>query len=288
MEDSLEFESILSDLSTDDAAILFLERLYRKTESRPISWAQRAQMETFMKNLFLKFPFLGDKSDAVRHINQRLSFTYIPPVSSAVIWESAPSNLPSTSLAPPQFDASVRSDDSAILPNPFKRISGDHAMKCTIHRIRSSMRFCYRLYVNFDDEQLQPGCKFNESNFLMGSRKVSSGLSFQYLLWSVSDMKEWKEKSSFAKVTKNNTVLFAKLNDPSSFESFDGSGKVAVAVKSVDKLIHVTAILTSGADTVSDSVLTATIEVRDIDCSCFNCVHCDLYSLLEFHRGLLS
>ena len=264
MERKIDFDLVLADLSTEDEALLYLELFYRKIESKPISWAQRTQIETFMKYLLLKFPLLGDNFDAVRNINQRLSFDYIPPVSSAVIWESASSGPSSTGgLAPPRMDTAIHSGESTKLPNPFRRTSGEHAMKCTIHRSRSSMRFCYRLYVNFDDEQLLPGCKFNEGNFLMGSRKASSGLSFQYLLWSISDMKEWKERSSFAKVTKVNTTFFAKLNEPTSFESFDGSGKIALAVKSVDKLLHVTAVIAGGADMASDSVMMAVLEVRE-------------------------
>ena len=264
MERKIDFDLVLADLSTEDEALLYLELFYRKIESKPISWAQRTQIETFMKYLLLKFPLLGDNFDAVRNINQRLSFDYIPPVSSAVIWESASSGPSSTGgLAPPRTDTAIHSGESTKLPNPFRRTSGEHAMKCTIHRSRSSMRFCYRLYVNFDDEQLLPGCKFNEGNFLMGSRKTSSGLSFQYLLWSISDMKEWKERSSFAKVTKVNTTFFAKLNEPTSFESFDGSGKIALAVKSVDKLLHVTAVIAGGADMASDSVMMAVLEVRE-------------------------
>lgn len=260
-----ELLSVAEAIATDIEANALLCQIQTDCALLPILFSQRTKILNIMSLLLDKFPDIKHSSDT-KALRARLGFSYLPPLSAMPRADSLVNNT--ISITPKTVTArnsSVVSEKNGAVQthNPFNLVPCGHALKCTVHRVRflnSGIRPYYKMYIN--SEENDDLTKLTENNFLMGSRKVSSGLSFQYLLWSASDVKEWKEKNSFSKLIKYGSVFFGKLNSPESYSNFPGSGKVAIIMRSVDKVVHVSVAISAPNDPTSDASLGAAIEVN--------------------------
>jgi hypothetical protein len=272
---------------------------------RPVSYTERCRAKKALSEA-IKQGWMSEDDSLVIDIRTRLEFSYIPPFSSPSFLTPAAG----TQAASAAEGAGAGGGDSAfnseisrgsgtsgsggvaggtaagtdeggtgsdsymggsIVPDMYRIVPADELVKCIIHRTRSSMRTVFRLYWGEEKDDGSPICK--ESNFLLGSRKVAAGLSFQYLVWPSSETKDWKEKTATAKISISNSVFFAsvlrgaQIPETGSQGGADGGGmakgcgRMIVSVRSPEKLVQICAALVQSDDAIDESVLVDVLEV---------------------------
>lgn len=273
----------LGSLSWEEV-LFVLEAFLKRSYDKPISFREKLYID---KVLAAADSTCGDPESkgAVLQAVQRLQFEYLPPLSSASYLTVSSGDIPANDISAPSSVGARFSDLNGVTAQNTAQLVGrtssifgvvppDQLTKCILHRARSSMRSTtFRLYL--EDEEVEGSAAFVDSRFLLGSKKITLGLSFQYYIWDIAEMKEWKEKSVLAKITKSNAVYNAKTSD--QFDEHDeGSGTMVVAVRTApEKLVHISAALALSGRPVDESVLSRLVEVSPYNKLHINTHHFD-------------
>ena len=290
----MQFEDIIGPLSSHAAnkeqARVILENLLLELAIRPITMNEKDSLETKILE-FMKNNDVRDDSDVAKLVYRRLSYGFLPSItkiginrcsrpsndserteaeniaSSVTIGKKVQVSVPATS--PDLMSVETESSDDfkqAIYSTALPSLS---QVKCTIKRIRATLRSShqYLLYINSIND-----IKNNSQNIL-GSRKVKVGSSSQYLIWNTSDQSEWKDRNSIGKMIKLNHLssYISKLNNDTKESSAHNAGiiinntkgdtnSILISIKSNhDKSTQV--IVVCGAEPMEDNALIDALDV---------------------------
>ena len=247
-------------------AVLGLESVLVRCAEHPISYSEKLQIEARMKAADEIIRCSNIHKTVVTDLRERLGLSYLPPYSSKTFLRSGrQSPHPISSGHSPKgqdtnsVDGMTRLTMELFSPSDaFSVVPPTHLMKCIVRRSKSSMRTTFRLYLAEETENGEPICK--EENFLLGTRKVATGLVSQYYVWTSSDMKEWKDKCVSAKVTKSSSTFYANAMGQSG--EGDGNNPMAVCVRNdSERLLQLSAAIVVPPGTVDEATLCNVVEV---------------------------
>ena len=168
---------------------------------------------------------ISSDNKIVQQFSNRFSFEYLPGVNKLGLKNESHENSGSQSKQPAISSSDNNTDhDDHGSPGIDEDPESPHTEQlnlgvateitsantyfiCTIQRHKSTLWTSYRLFIDSTQDISTAGSDFSgkvNSPPIMafGARKLKSGMSNQYLLWSSSDTKLWKEKNAIGKVQR--------------------------------------------------------------------------------------
>ena len=260
---SVFIEEILTQLQPsaagDELPSQVLSTILVQLEGRPLRSSERRLVQKEFLD-YLQAHDIRTDSKLAHQINQRMQFDYFPGIATAGISTTPTAREFIPEVSPITDTDAIGGSDCVIssttisnlicIPPLFSTSSTTKCYLCTLHRHKSTLWTTYRLFLDgYKDshEATSPMIRNSEHVLVLAARKMISGISNQYLMWSVSDSKLWKEKSAIGKVKisklSQSTSYLCRCLD--SIYSAETGASMAIRVNSrgIDKLIHIVALL---------------------------------------------
>lgn len=254
-------------------AIDLLVQLLKEIENVPIKVTDMRILRSAVTD-FLKVHQLGSEKDIVRPLLYRFSLDYLPGVSRLDL-DKFSRNTSTKSISEEKIPLSL-----SISPIPSQAKSVDAVqddnkvyMLCSIRRQQQALWTIFKFYLDGTrdfgaDGQLSLPSMQDPPVFLLGT-KMGKGSNVSCSVWKNSDAKQWKDKTSIAKISRSNGVYYgipqpagnpgSPFTSPSESEgdlnssskmfgippSAIESGPIAVSVqrRGLEKLLYLTAAL---------------------------------------------
>jgi hypothetical protein len=284
-----------------DEAMSVLTLVLAQIERRPLRSSER---RTIQKDVMDYIKQNGVKQDCKlsQQFSQRMQYDYLPTVSTLGLSKSViEQNSAAICLSPTEDTADTvttssnmltatasdegTQDGSGEISYPFSVNIPGKCFICTVQRSKSALWTSYRLFV----EGYKPNCdvttlmvKFPKPVMILAARKLKSGISNQFYIWRNGDSKNWKEKNADACLSKSSLCYIGRTMttaadsysypaNSSGSGSIKGGRGIAVSVlsKSIDKLIHITALLPrlpkgqEGTDAIDSAAVDAWLDSDD-------------------------
>jgi hypothetical protein len=247
------------DDSGPDHAIQVLTQVLAKIERRPLRATERRTIQRDVLE-YMKVHNIRHDCKLSQQFSHRMQYDYLPTVSDLGLIKT-PETIVVPSSPPPETDpASMTTtgtvDDTTTLseheglPEPFSLNIPGKCFLCTLQRSKSTLWTSYRLFLVGIKDNCDVTCpltRLHKSVLLLAARKLKSGMSSQYQMWRSADTKMWKEKSAEATLTKFSQSSYIGRAHVDGHVGNSRGCTIAISVvsKSIDKLIHITAVVSS-------------------------------------------
>lgn len=251
--------------STDEAALLLTDLLIM-IENRPLRLSEKRLIQ---KDVFPYIKSNGISSDNPICIDiiSRLSYEYFPTVSKSLLSLQKLKTKDSDEIKIRAVSAEGSLDNIGLVPivetnlltnnSPEKKL-----FQCTLHRHKSTLWTSYRLFINelrecHDNKKVIK--HFEEPAWLLGARKLKSGISSIIYVFSSPDSHTWKEKVALGRMSK---LAGSKYLATSNLKTH---AVISVKSNSMDKLIHIKVLnVTSQSESCLEEVaITQLIHLMD-------------------------